>query len=204
MRILALSDKVVSHIHSPAIMQRYKDIELIVGCGDLPAAYLEYIVTLLPAPLVYVPGNHDPDNYHVPGGMDIDGRLVNVNGCWIMGLGGSHRYKIRGKHQYTEVEMHKRVARLLPRLLYNRIRYSRALDLLVTHSPARGIHDGKDVAHTGFGIFLNVIRWFQPGLMLHGHTHIMQNIEAAETEYHGCRIFNVYPAREVNLLKHCD
>jgi Icc-related predicted phosphoesterase len=203
MRILALSDTVVSHIHGPSIKRRYKDIELIVGCGDLPAEYLEYVVTLLPAPMVYVPGNHDADDYHVPGGMDIDGRIVNVNGYWIMGLGGSHRYKNRGRHQYTESEMRFRLVRMLPRLLYNRIRNGRALDLLVTHSPARGIHDANDVAHIGFRIFLNVIRWFQPCLMLHGHTHIVQNIEVSETDYHGCRIINVYPARKVDLLDHC-
>jgi Icc-related predicted phosphoesterase len=203
MRILALSDNVVSHIYSPAITQRFKDIDLIVGCGDLPAAYLEYIVTLLPAPLVYVPGNHDPDNYIVPGGIDIDGRVIEINGCWMMGLGGSQRYKRRGKHQYTEFEMCARVARLIPRLLFNRIRYGRALDVLITHSPARGIHDGQDVAHTGFRVFLSVIRWFLPQIMLHGHTHIMQNIEVAETEYQGCRIINVFPVRKVNLLQDC-
>ena len=58
MRILALSDNVVSHIYGPAIKKSSADVDLIVGCGDLPAAYLEYIVTMLPAPLVYVPGNH--------------------------------------------------------------------------------------------------------------------------------------------------
>jgi uncharacterized protein len=203
MRILALSDTVVSHIYSPAITQRFKDIDLIVGCGDLPAAYLEYIVTLLPAPLVYVPGNHDPDNYIVPGGIDIDGRVIEINGCWMMGLGGSQRYKRRGKHQYTEFEMRARVAQLIPRLVFNRIRYGRALDVLITHSPAWGIHDGQDVAHTGFRVFLSVIRWFRPQIMLHGHTHIMQNIEVAETEYQGCRIINVFPVRKVNLLQDC-
>jgi predicted phosphodiesterase len=203
MHILALSDNVVSHIHSPTITQRFKDIDLIVGCGDLPAAYLEYIVTLLPAPLVYVPGNHDPDHYDVPGGIDIDGRVIEINGCWIMGLGGSPRYKSRGRHQYTEFEMRTRVVKLMPRLLFNRIRYGRALDVLITHSPARGIHDADDVAHTGFRIYLNVIRWFRPRLMLHGHTHIMQNIEVSETEYSGCRIINVFPARKVDLFEEC-
>ncbi len=204
MHILALSDKVVSHIHSPTITQHFKDVDLIVGCGDLSADYLEYVVTLLPAPLVYVPGNHDPDSYNVPGGIDIDGRVIEINGCWIMGLGGSQRYKSRGRHQYTEYEMRKRVVRLMPRLLYNRIRCGKAMDLFITHSPAWGIHDAEDVAHTGFRIFLNVIRWFRPSVMLHGHTHIMQNIEVSETEYCGCRIFNVFPVRKVDILQDCS
>lgn len=203
MRILALSDNVVSYIYDPSIARRFREIDLIVGCGDLPIGYLEYIVTLLSVPLVYVPGNHDPDDYNVPGGTNIDGHVKNINGCWIMGLGGSQRYKKGGKHQYTEFEMRTRVARLIPRLLYNRFRSGRALDLFITHSPAWGIHDALDVAHTGFRVFLNVIRWFRPRLMLHGHTHIVHNIEVAETEHHGCRIVNVFPARKVNLLDRC-
>jgi uncharacterized protein len=35
--------------------------DLVVSCGDLPFDYLEYIVTVSSAPLLYVPGNHDPD-----------------------------------------------------------------------------------------------------------------------------------------------
>lgn len=35
--------------------------DLVVSCGDLPFEYLEYMVTILSVPLLYVPGNHDPD-----------------------------------------------------------------------------------------------------------------------------------------------
>lgn len=34
--------------------------DAVVSCGDLPFEYLEYIVTVLSVPLLYVPGNHDP------------------------------------------------------------------------------------------------------------------------------------------------
>jgi len=88
-------------------------------------------------------------------------------------------------------------------LLYNRMRFGRALDVLVTHSPAWGIHDARDVAHTGFHVFLRLIQWCRPRLMLHGHTHILQNIQVAETEYLGCRIINVFPARTLTLLQPC-
>jgi len=56
MKILALADEVVSFIHSPTVRDRFADVDLVVSCGDLPAAYLEYVVTLLNKPLVYVPG----------------------------------------------------------------------------------------------------------------------------------------------------
>ena len=33
--------------------------DLVIGCGDLPFDYLEYLVSRLDVPLLYVPGNHD-------------------------------------------------------------------------------------------------------------------------------------------------
>ena len=36
---------------------------------------------------------------------------------------------------YSEPEMRRQVARLLPPLLINRVRHGRFLDILVTHSP---------------------------------------------------------------------
>jgi uncharacterized protein len=38
----------------------FNEIELILGCGDLPYPYLENLLTFLNVPLMYVPGNHDP------------------------------------------------------------------------------------------------------------------------------------------------
>ena len=39
----------------------FSEIELILGCGDLPYPYLENLLTFLNVPLFYVPGNHDPN-----------------------------------------------------------------------------------------------------------------------------------------------
>ena len=47
MKILALSDEVVPWIYSPTLRERCGDVGLIVGCGDLPYYYLEYVVTVL-------------------------------------------------------------------------------------------------------------------------------------------------------------
>lgn len=199
MHILALSDRIVPHLHSPNVIKSFGDVELVVACGDLPADYLEYVLTQLNIPLVYVPGNHDPDTYHVPGGLNIDGKLVNVNGAFILGLGGSRRYKKEGRHQYTEFDMRLRIARLIPKLLSNRVRHRRAIDVLVTHAPPRGIHDAKDLAHIGFTAFHDLLHIFRPALMLHGHTHLLRNIEVTETEHMGCCIINVYPSRSVSF-----
>jgi len=189
MKILALSDTVVDLIYSSWVTERFADVDLIVGCGDLPAGYLEYVVTKLNVPLVYVPGNHDADNYRVPGGLNIDGRVERIAGMRVAGLGGSRRYKSDGRHQYTEREMFYRVARLL---LTVRARH-RGLDVFVTHSPPRGVHDAQDLTHQGFEAFHRLLQVARPRLMLHGHVHAHPNLAAKETELYETLVVNVYP-----------
>lgn len=58
-RILAVADEVEQTLYGETLRRLRPD--LVVSCGDLPFEYLEYIVTVLSVPLLYVPGNHDPD-----------------------------------------------------------------------------------------------------------------------------------------------
>ena len=60
MKILAISDMVVDRFYSAQVAERFHEIEMILGCGDLPHEYLEILVTSMNIPLLYVPGNHDP------------------------------------------------------------------------------------------------------------------------------------------------
>ena len=199
MKILALSDRVVSRIYSSAVREQFADVELIVGCGDLPAYYLEYVVTQLNVPLVYVPGNHDPDDLIVPGGIPADGKIVKLNGAVIVGLGGSRRYKPKGRHQYTEAEMIWRSTNLLLKSLPARLLMGRRVDLLITHAPPKGIHDASDLTHQGFAVFHHVLRTLRPTMMLHGHSHVIRNLDVTRSELCNCEIVNVFPYQVVNL-----
>jgi Icc-related predicted phosphoesterase len=197
-KILALSDEEVDFLYGSGIRESLHEVDLIVGCGDLPAHYLEYVVTQLNVPLVYVPGNHDPDDLEVPGGSSADGSVIPVGGITIGGLGGSRRYKEDGRHQYTESEMQWRVVQLAPRLLLNRLRRGRGLDIFISHSPPLGIHDGSDPAHQGFAAFRNFLAAFRPALMLHGHCHARANVDAMDTRFLSTRVLNVYPYRLID------
>jgi Icc-related predicted phosphoesterase len=199
MKILALSDRTVPFIYSSAVEEHFSDVQLVVGCGDLEAPYLEYVLTRLNVPLLYVHGNHDADDFDVPGGLSIDGRVVTLHGFRIGGLGGSRRYKSDGIHQYTEAEMSWRVARMLLRLAPVRFAHGHGLDLLLTHSPPLGIHDMPDFAHTGFASFHTLIRLARPRLMLHGHSHAVRNIDTTESILYSTPIVNVYPHRVIEL-----
>jgi predicted phosphodiesterase len=42
MRILAVSDTVVDRIYSPNVAEYVRNIDLVLGCGDLPYEYRSY------------------------------------------------------------------------------------------------------------------------------------------------------------------
>lgn len=204
MRILAVSDHVADSVYSEHIEKRFGGVDLAVSCGDLPYSYLEYIVTMLNVPSFYVHGNHDHPEYRAngttleePGGwINLDGTTVEAKGVLLAGLEGSVRYKPRAPYQYTEREMAWKAWRLAPGLLVNRLRHGRYLDVLVAHSPPRGIHDGDDLPHRGFETFLGIIRLFKPRYLLHGHKHAY-GPEATRTEYAGTEVINVDPFRVI-------
>ena len=60
MIILSVSDTLVPHLYSPLIRANFQHVDCVIGCGDLPYYYQEFIVTLLNVPLYFVHGNHDP------------------------------------------------------------------------------------------------------------------------------------------------
>lgn len=199
MKILGLSDRIIPFIHSAEVKEAFPEVDLVLGCGDLPAKYLEYVLTVLNVPLVYVPGNHDANQLRVPGAIRGDGRLVVVKGLRILGLGGSRRYKPRGRHQYTEAEMRMRVLKYGLRLMWSALRGRRAFDILLAHSPPFGIHDAEDPAHIGFRAFLPLMRRGRPRLMVHGHTHAVPNLDTTVTEFADTLVINVYPYRQIDL-----
>ena len=204
MKILAISDEVVDFIYSPAAKERFGDVDLIVGCGDLPFYYLEFVVSILNKPLYMVSGNHDaPNQYmsdgrvldHAEGTINIDGTLASENGILLAGLGGSIRYRPDGVHQYTQSEMKGRVLSMTPSLILNRLRHGRFVDILITHSAPRGIHDGSDPAHIGFEAFNDFIKRFKPRFLLHGHSHVYQSNAVTRTTLGETEVLNVYPYR---------
>ena len=58
-RVLAVSDEVDEAL--AADPGPVRTAELILACGDLPFDYLDTLMNALDIPLVFVPGNHDPD-----------------------------------------------------------------------------------------------------------------------------------------------
>ncbi|MBA3945853.1 MAG: metallophosphoesterase [Herpetosiphonaceae bacterium] len=178
MQVLTVSDEIAREVYSTGIRTRFGNVQLALGCGDLPPSYLEYIVSSLDVPCCYVRGNHDSQPEYTDygatlteprGWASVEGRVVEVRGLTIAGLGGSIWYN-GGKYQYHERQMLARVLLLLPRLLLRQRRVGHRLDILLSHSPPAGIHDGPR-AHRGFQALVYLMEWVKPRYLIHGHVH---------------------------------
>lgn len=89
----------------------------------------------------------------------------------ISGASGSRRYN-NGLNQYTEFQMKLALVKMIPGLIWNRIRYGKYLDIFLTHASPRHIHDKEDPCHQGFECFNWFISKFSPDYLIHGHIHL--------------------------------
>ncbi|HET7379075.1 MAG TPA: metallophosphoesterase [Gaiellales bacterium] len=179
MRVLAIADEVVDALWGGALDDLRPD--LILACGDLPFEYLENLVSRTDRPLLYVPGNHDPDLrgeaafHEVPaiaappgpaGCINVDGRVEEAAGLRVAGLGGSVRYR-PGPNQYTQRQMERRALALEIRVRLAR----KPIDILITHSPPAGHGDSEDPPHRGFVAVERLVRRMSPRYLIHGHVN---------------------------------
>jgi hypothetical protein len=206
-KVLAISDIVEPVLHGPGLRTYARGVDAVISCGDLPFDYLEYVVTVLGAPLYYVLGNHDPDeSQQAPEGCTPLGeRVVSLpEGVVLAGLSGSPWYS-GGPNQLTERQMRREARGLGRRLAWRRVRGLPAPDAFVTHAPPLGLGDREDQAHAGFEAFLGLIDRYEPPLWLHGHVHLYGPEERAgretsrKTEHGRTRILNVYGHQVVEI-----
>ncbi len=198
MKILTIADiedKLLWDYYDPKVT---KGVDLIVSCGDLSAAYLEFLVTMCRCPLLYVRGNHDRSYADRPpeGCIPIDDRLYNFRGLRILGLGGSMRYIPGQDCMYSEKEMRRRIRRITPR-----IAFAGGFDLLVAHSPAKGHGDLDDLPHTGFDCFNDLMDRWKPAYMCYGHVHKNYGRDLCADADHpsGTHLINTYKRRTIEI-----
>jgi len=186
--VLAVSDEVDNVLY--ADVGAVREARLVVACGDLPFDYLGYLMNALDVPLVFVPGNHDPDvsGYRTSragltllaglptrppwpaGAVNADRAVVDVAGLRVAGLGGSRRYR-DGPNQYTPRQQARRAHSLARRARWRKLRDGRGVDVLLTHAPPRGIGDREDPPHQGFDALNWLTGRLRPPMLLHGHIH---------------------------------
>ncbi len=163
MKILTVADEESRWLWDFYDKSKLSDIDLILSAGDLKPEYLEFLVTMSRADVIYVNGNHDKKN--PKGCICADGKLINYKGLRILGFGGSMRYS-SGENQYTEKEMRRRISRCRFSIFTNK-----GFDILLTHAPAANINDMQDLPHKGFECFTYLIDRYKPEYFIHGHVH---------------------------------
>jgi len=213
MKILCIADHVDPLVYSPALKQRFKDVELVLSAGDLPLTYYDFIMSILNKPLLFVFGNHnlkgieryrgcgDAVGHFPPGRREEEapaGGAVHMNcrvrrekAVLVAGLGGSMWYN-GGENQYTDFQVWVRLLAMAPALLINKLRYGRYLDVLLTHAPPQGIHEGQDRCHRGFRAFLWFMRVFKPQYLVHGHIHLYTQDTDRSSRYLQTTVVNAY------------
>ncbi len=205
MKILAVSDRVVDWIYSPRMRLKFFDVDLAIGCGDLPRDYLEFIVSSLNVPAYFVHGNHSlpdsmpqPHDFNYRGSIDLHRKVLRFKGFTFAGIEGSLLYS-RGIYQYSQTDLWLNVLSLVPSLLRNRINFGKYLNVLVTHAPAWGLHDQSDLPHRGIKAFRWLLERFQPDVHLHGHIHIYRPDTVTESQFGQTRVINAYGYKVLNL-----
>jgi Icc-related predicted phosphoesterase len=193
-RLLAVSDEEEPQLLDERTVAAQGRVDLVIGCGDLPADYLDALSTAYSAPLVFVRGNHDPPGLQGDylAAAEIDARVVKEKGLLIAGLEGSIRYS-DGAHQYTERQMMAKV-----RVLRLRLRLRRP-DILITHGPPAGVNEGTDAPHKGLLAIRRAVEWMRPRLLLHGHVHPYGREIPRESQLGETRVINVVGHRLIEL-----
>jgi len=210
LKILAVSDTIDPRIHSASLRVREPDIGIVFGCGDIPARYLEFLADALDRPVYFVYGNHLEEvtrrglagkRYEPMGCEDIGGRVVRdpASGLILAGVPGSPKYSDDNAQQYSETEIRLMLLKMAPRLLWNRLRHGRALDVLITHSPPRDVGDREDLPHRGFTSLRTFLRLAKPRYQLHGHIHVYDRTLPTKCEYAETTVVNVYPFKVMEI-----
>lgn len=196
MKILLLADTESPYLWDYFEKSKLEGIDLILSCGDLHPHYLSFLATFFQGPVLYVHGNHDDCYKDTPpeGCICIDGKLYEYQGIRILGLGGSMRYKT-GEHQYTQKQMNRRIRKLGFSLWRKK-----GFDILLTHSPAWQLNDGKDLPHNGFKGFLHLLDKYTPRYFIHGHVHLSYGAGVKRSDtYQNTTVVNAYERYIIEL-----
>jgi Icc-related predicted phosphoesterase len=157
MRLLVLADQ-PPHVPLPQLLETHRP-DVVLTLGDLEPEVLDPIGRY-DVPVLGVYGNHDDGRYlEAANTTDLHLAAATLDGVTFAGFQGCVRYKAGAPLQYSQQEA-RRLARRLP-----------AADVLISHSPPRGIHEEPDDrAHEGFDGLRDYVEAHRPRLALHGHT----------------------------------
>ncbi len=214
-KLLCISDQINPLIYSKNLKEKYGDIDLVISAGDLPMEYLDFIQSSLERPVLFVFGGHSLKaltHYH-PEMSDkktdastkfkknnkfksekadyIGFKARKIGELLIAGISGTKKQK-DGKNEFSETQMRKKLFMLSFRLILNKLKYGRCLDILVSHTPPVINDETPDFEKKGYKCFALFLKIFKPKYMLHGSIHLHTDSKSRFFDFNKTRIINVY------------
>ena len=116
----------------------------------------------------------------------------------IAGCSGTSRYN-NGLCQFTDRQMKFKLLKMVPKLIYNKLKYGRYLDIFMTHASPRHIHDHEDPCHLGFNCYNWFLERFKPTYLVHGHIHLYDLREERVGKYFDTTVVNAYAHYVIEL-----
>lgn len=145
------------------IRDRVKEfpIDLIITLGDLEYLQIVELGHINNIPKIGVYGNHCTPGYMEDLGIiNLHLQTFEFKGLLFGGFEGSPRYK---NDSYAKMYTEDEATNLIQQLPY--------VDVLISHSPPKGINDEDDPAHIGFQALRSYLEEQHPHYFLHGHTY---------------------------------
>lgn len=185
MRILAISDRPPRKPISQLIAET--PVQAIVTLGDLDFGDIRELASITNIPKFGVYGNHCSGTYmEALGIQNLHLRSVELGGVTFGGFQGSVRYKPNPQAvMYTQEEASE-LLKDFPRV-----------DVMLAHSPPRGINDEDDPAHLGLEALRTYLEEKRPAYFLHGHTY--PNEQTVVRKFGDTEIVYVYQDNIVDL-----
>ena len=170
LRILAVSDEPQADLWGGIDREHFGPLDLLVGCGDLPPAYLSYLEGTLRVPFVYAIGNHDLDTAwrdqasrllpERPRGV----QLVRIADFDVVALDWPGTDKRRDRSQ-DRTAWREAIGLRLTTFLRRRSPL-----IVASHVAPHDAGDSRDLYHQGFAGYRWLAEQLRPALWLHGHT----------------------------------
>jgi Icc-related predicted phosphoesterase len=224
-KILAISD-IEDRTLERLVSERsaaLKGLNVICSCGDLRQKYIEYVVDGIHKDLYFVEGNHhnlshrkyfavqnlaslvyDKDKHLELGGVNLHARAQVAGEYIFAGFGGAMRYN-RGPMQFSESQMARLVAKVQRKIKavwfidFLKGRRQPRKIIVLSHAPPLGVHDKKDICHTGFKCFVDFIKQMKPVLWMHGHVHFEGQTRHQETLIGDTKVVNVFGSKIIEI-----
>ncbi len=204
MKIVAISDEEVGFL--PNIIrdgdERFKDISVLLSCGDLPERYVRTVAESLSRPYFFVLGNHDLGRKKITKlnkTKNIGFKFKKCEGALFLGFYGSEKYNTTNDdNQIGQITNTIMVLWIIIKYFFLLKFIGRKKLIVISHNtPIFNKKDDK--THRGFWAYGLVIKLLTPEVWIHGHTHLKTMYIDKIVKKDKTKIINIYGYKIIDI-----